>query len=151
MAAQRRRSTRPKAASLIDASVAGATSTGPTSSVSKSASPSAGPSASTSASTSAGHDAVTLSVTSTTSAPSALPANKPSPRSTFRNLLRRGFGPEEAANLTAYLSGIPIGAHHWDVQEIDRLLFLRELQISGRFGGRDGATEPTSWTGKPVR
>ena len=50
----------------------------------------------------------------------------------------RGFEPAEAANLTAYLCGIPVADRHWALREINQLLFLRELQRSGRFGARDG-------------
>ena len=93
------------------------------------------------ATTSAGHDNVTLSVTSTTSVPRSEPARRPTPRSTYRTLLRRGLAPAEAANLTAYLCGIPVGAHHWELTEISRLLFLRELHVAGRFGGCDGSPD----------
>lgn len=55
-------------------------------------------------------------------------------------LLLKGLAPEEASNLTAFLCGIPVGDQHWRIGEINRLLFLRELQQTGRFGPRDGAT-----------
>lgn len=124
MAGQRRRSTRRQGPSRRDVSIA--------------------TSASTSASTSVGRDSVTLSVTSsaTVSPVSHVsPGSRPSPRITYRNLLRRGLGPDEAANLTAFLFGIPVGAHHWDVKEINRILFLRELTVAGRFGHHDGAMD----------
>ncbi len=60
-------------------------------------------------------------------------------RETYRSLLVRGFTPGEAANLTAYLSGIEVGAGRpWRLADIDRLLFLRELCRSGRLGADDG-------------
>ena len=121
MAGQRRRSTRRQGPSRADVSIA--------------------TSATTSASTSAGHDTITLSVTSSATLSPTSPSSRPSPRITYRNLVRRGLGPDEAANLTAFLFGIPVGAHHWDVKEINRILFLRELTVAGRFGDRDGATE----------
>jgi hypothetical protein len=50
----------------------------------------------------------------------------------------RGLAPDEAANLTAFMSGIPVGEASWTLAQVNRLLFLRELQRSGRFGARDG-------------
>jgi hypothetical protein len=59
-------------------------------------------------------------------------------RATYRMLLMRGLAPEEAANLTAFLSGIHVGDQTWKLTEINRLLFLRELQHNGRFDETDG-------------
>ena len=60
-------------------------------------------------------------------------------RATYRALLVRGFTPGEAANLTAYLAGIEVGAGRpWRLADIDRLLFLRELCRTGRLGADDG-------------
>ena len=67
---------------------------------------------------------------------------RPGTRATYRTLLLRGLAPEEAANLTAFLCGIHVGSQPWKLGEINRLLFLRELQADGRFGLNDGATEP---------
>jgi hypothetical protein len=64
-------------------------------------------------------------------------------RITFRSLLLRGLAPDEAANLTAFLCGIPVGAQRWKLVEVNRLLFLRELREAGRFGDDDGAS-PTA-------
>ncbi len=61
-------------------------------------------------------------------------------RTTFRLLLQRGLAPAEAADLTAFMCGIPVGEVHWSLQQVNRLLFLRELDRSGRFGPRDGET-----------
>ncbi len=66
---------------------------------------------------------------------------RPGTRATYRNLLLRGLAPEEAANLTAFLCGIHVGSQPWKLDEVNRLLFLRELQAAGRFGFHDGATE----------
>jgi hypothetical protein len=64
-------------------------------------------------------------------------------RATYRALLVRGFTPGEAANLTAYLSGIEVGAGRpWRLADIDRLLFLRELCRTGRLGADDGLVVP---------
>ena len=59
-------------------------------------------------------------------------------RSTYRTLLMRGLTPSEAANLTAFLCGIPIAEVHWSLRQVNQLLFLRELARTGRFGARDG-------------
>ena len=50
----------------------------------------------------------------------------------------KGMAPEEAANLTAFIAGIPVGEAHWTLQQINKLLFLRRMAETGRFGGQDG-------------
>jgi hypothetical protein len=55
-------------------------------------------------------------------------------------LLMRGLTPDEAANLTAFLSGIHVGDQRWNLKEVNKLLFLRVLQRAGRFGETDGKT-----------
>jgi hypothetical protein len=62
------------------------------------------------------------------------PTGLPTTRSTYRTLLLKGMAPEEAANLTAYLAGIPIGDSNWTLKQINELLFLRQMQRTGRFG-----------------
>ena len=54
-------------------------------------------------------------------------------RATYRGLILRGLAPDEAANLTAYLAGIAVGESHWTVAQINKLLFLREMDRSGYF------------------
>jgi hypothetical protein len=63
--------------------------------------------------------------------------SRPQTRATYRTLLLKGLAPEEAANLTAYLCGIEVGAGQWKLNEVNRLLFLRELHESGAFGADD--------------
>ena len=64
-----------------------------------------------------------------------VPANHdPATRATYRLLLLRGLAADEAANLTAYLCGLPVGEAHWTLSEVNRLLFLRELSRTGRWG-----------------
>lgn len=64
-------------------------------------------------------------------------------RSTYRQLLIKGLAPDEAANVTAFLCGIPVADVHWSLGQINQLLFLRELARKGRFGPADGeATRP---------
>jgi len=60
-------------------------------------------------------------------------------RPTYRTLTMRGLAPDEAANLTAFLSGIHVGSQTWKLREVNELLFFRELNRSGRFGPTDGA------------
>ena len=67
-------------------------------------------------------------------------------RATYRLLLLRGLAPDEAANLTAFVSGIHVGGAGWKLQEVNRLLFLRELNRSGRFGEADGGGASTDTT-----
>jgi hypothetical protein len=59
-------------------------------------------------------------------------------RATYRLLLMRGLAPDEAANLTAFMSGIQVGGQGWKLNQVNKLLFLRELNRSGRFGETDG-------------
>ena len=59
-------------------------------------------------------------------------------RSTYRLLLMKGLAPDEAANLTAFLCGIPVADVHWSLRQVNQLLFLRELARTGRFGPADG-------------
>ena len=59
---------------------------------------------------------------------------------TYRMLLMKGLSPDEAANLTAFLCGIPIGEVHWSLRQVNQLLFLREMARTGRFGPRDGSS-----------
>jgi hypothetical protein len=67
------------------------------------------------------------------------PAQRPATKATYRTLLLRGLTPDEAASLTAFLCGIQVGSGRWHIDEVNQLLFLRELQIAGRFGSDDGA------------
>jgi hypothetical protein len=62
-------------------------------------------------------------------------------RSTYRQLVSRGLDPNEAANLTAFMNGIAVGAQPWAIDEVSHLLFLRELNRVGRFGRADGVNQ----------
>jgi hypothetical protein len=94
----------------------------------------------------AGADSAAASGSSTSTAPKPArtgpnqhPANHdPATQATYRLLLLRGLGPEEAANLTAYLCGLAVSEARWSLGELNRLLFLRELARSGRWGRDDG-------------
>ena len=72
--------------------------------------------------------------------PPSEPAHESETWALYRALLLRGLRPGEAANLTAFLCGIQVRDHRWEVDEVNWLLFLRELQASGRFGLVDGTT-----------
>lgn len=76
--------------------------------------------------------------TSVTANPGPTAAVQLVTRSTYRQLLMKGLAPDEAANLTAFLCGIPVADVHWSLFQINLLLFLRELARSGRFGPADG-------------
>lgn len=41
-------------------------------------------------------------------------------------------------NLTAYLNRLPIGDQPWTLTQVNTLLFLRFLHLTGRFGPSDG-------------
>jgi hypothetical protein len=75
--------------------------------------------------------------TQTTSPKVATPAGQTT-RATYRHLLLKGMKPDEAANLTAYIAGIPVGESQWTLKQINELLFLRRMAETGRFGGHDG-------------
>ena len=56
------------------------------------------------------------------------------PAVTYRLLGSKGFRPDEAGNLTAYLHGLSPVESGWDVGEIERLLFVRHLVVRGDIG-----------------
>lgn len=64
-------------------------------------------------------------------------------RSIYRTFLLKGMAPDEAANLTAFVSGIPVTDLHWSLRQVNQLLFLREMANTGRFGGNDGKVRRT--------
>ena len=68
------------------------------------------------------------------------PAHGSETRALYQALLVRGLRPSEAANLTAFLCGIKVEDHRWTVDQVNWLLFLRELRVSGRFGLVDRST-----------
>ena len=63
-------------------------------------------------------------------------------QSTYRKLIMRGLTPDEAANLTAFLSGIAVGDTHWTIRQVHQLLFLRQMARTGHF------SEPTEPAGR---
>jgi hypothetical protein len=91
----------------------------------------------------------TEAITSMTSAsktpvtPSAAltPAPTPSPRTVSRLLQMKGMTPDEAANLTAFLYGLPTADLRWKLPELNQLLFLRDMRKTGHFGHHDGGID----------
>jgi hypothetical protein len=79
------------------------------------------------------------STTAPTIAPEDFRAIDVETRSTYRLLLMRGLDAADAANLTAYLCGIDVRGTHWTLAEINRLLFLRRLARSRRWGAAEDA------------
>ena len=59
----------------------------------------------------------------------------PETRAVYRLLMMKGLTPPEAANLTAFMCGLPATDLRWSLKQ---LLFLREMRVAGRFGGSDG-------------
>jgi hypothetical protein len=49
---------------------------------------------------------------------------------------------DEAANLTAFLYGLPTADLRWSLPQLNQLLFLRQMRQSGRFGRTDGGIDP---------
>jgi len=55
-----------------------------------------------------------------------------SARAIYRLLGSKGGLPAEAGNLTAFLSGLAPVASGWSIDEVERLLFVRNLVDHGR-------------------
>ena len=70
------------------------------------------------------------------------PPQTPTPRAVWRLLQMKGMTPDEAANLTAFLYGLPTADLRWSLKQINQLLFLRQMRQSGRFGIADGGNAP---------
>ena len=83
--------------------------------------------------------------------PAVQPGSSPgaADAATYRSLILRGLAPEEAANLTAYLAGIGAGGSHWTLRQINKLLFLRQMNRHGPFR-RTGRSDCTDRTGGPT-
>jgi hypothetical protein len=65
------------------------------------------------------------------------PDPSPATRPIHRALIRKGLSIDEAANLTAFMCGIPLRDVTWSLAQVNRLLFLRELHRTGRIGADD--------------
>ena len=84
----------------------------------------------------------TISTANQGQASSSATATAPTPRSVWRLLQMKGMTPDEAANLTAFLYGLPTADLRWTLPQLNQLLFLRKMQQSGRFGAEDGDIAP---------
>lgn len=58
-----------------------------------------------------------------------------SPRLVYRSLLLRGLAPAEAANVAAFLVGLPASGVRWTIPQVEALVALRERWRGG--AGRD--------------
>lgn len=70
-------------------------------------------------------------------------------RATYRALLARGLEPSEAANLTAFLHGLPSGDLHWSVREVEALV-IRRKAWSAPVSGDDAAELPSHLVPAPA-
>jgi hypothetical protein len=70
-------------------------------------------------------------------APAPTVGTTPRPAAEYRLLVMRGLAPDEAANITAVVRGLPILQTPWTVRQISHLLFLRAMREVGRFGPDD--------------
>lgn len=73
----------------------------------------------------------------------ALAPPAPATRPVYRHLLMKGMTPAEAASLTAFICGLPTNDLQWSLKQLNQLLFLRQMQQVGRFGGSDGGHRRT--------
>ena len=80
----------------------------------------------------------TISKASPAKAMTPAAATTPSPQAVWRLLQMKGMTPDEAANLTAFLYGLPTADLRWTLPQLNQLLFLRDLRQTGRFGNKDG-------------
>jgi hypothetical protein len=59
------------------------------------------------------------------------PAEAVQPRAIYRALLVRGLEPSEAANVTAFLAGLPSAGLHWTIPEVEAIL-RRRAEVQAR-------------------
>jgi len=55
-------------------------------------------------------------------------------RTTYRRLRLAGLTAREAGTLTGHLAGLRIVPSGWSIEEVERLLFVRELVRTDRMG-----------------
>jgi hypothetical protein len=67
-------------------------------------------------------------------------------RSIYRALLVRGLEPAEAANLTAYLAGLPSAGLHWTIPEVEAIVRRRAAQGDASTGDPEDGAEPVQLT-----
>jgi hypothetical protein len=67
-------------------------------------------------------------------------------RSIYRALLVRGLEPSEAANLTAYLAGLPSSGLRWTIPEIEAIVRRRAAEAAAADTDGDDQTGPVQLT-----
>ena len=67
-------------------------------------------------------------------------------RSIYRALLVRGLEPGEAANLTAYLAGLPSDGLHWTITEVEAVLRRRASRLDTTDADPDDRAGPVQLT-----
>ncbi len=70
----------------------------------------------------------------------------PETRVIYRSLLLRGFAPAEAANLTAFLVGLPSPGVRWTLPQVEAIVALRDRR-NASVGPDDRPTAPVTWSG----
>ncbi len=78
--------------------------------------------------------ATTAAITS----PASPATTPPETRAVYRLLRMKGMSPAEAANLTAFVCGLPTADVRWSLKQVNQLLFLRAMRQAGRFDDVDG-------------
>jgi hypothetical protein len=67
-------------------------------------------------------------------------------RAIYRALLVRGLEPGEAANLTAYLAGLPSGGVHWTIPEVEAIVRRRASATETATADPDDGPGPVQLT-----
>ncbi|HEX5239943.1 MAG TPA: hypothetical protein VFW20_03000 [Candidatus Limnocylindrales bacterium] len=67
-------------------------------------------------------------------------------RSIYRALLVRGLEPAEAANLTAYLAGLPSDGLHWTIAEVEAVVRQRAAELDQASAHPDDRAGPVQLT-----
>ena len=70
-------------------------------------------------------------------------------KSTYRALLARGLETGEAANLTAFLHGLPSGGFHWTLPEIEAIVRRRLAHAADLRSAAIGALQLAAGTSRP--
>ncbi|HEY2917039.1 MAG TPA: hypothetical protein VGI98_07490 [Candidatus Limnocylindrales bacterium] len=67
-------------------------------------------------------------------------------RAIYRALLVRGLEPGEAANLTAYLAGLPTTGVHWTIPEVEAIVRRRSQALETATTDPDDGPGPVQLT-----
>jgi hypothetical protein len=70
-------------------------------------------------------------------------------RGTYQALLLRGLQPDEAANVTGHLYGLPSAGIRWTVDEVEAIVRRRAAHLRSHFGTRTldelAVASPLGW------